>query len=210
MSAVNPKAQEPSMEEILASIRRIIADDQEGLRAVEASRAYPEPVPFRTARDSGERSSHPQVIPLTVPDPQEPEDMLGLLVHGEAAEDTLPLDIPSAEPFEMEEARSEVSDLLDVYVESSERETRGAGMSQGATAPADGEDTLLSGVADAAVAASFGRLGATLTAKTPQTMEGFVAEMLRPLLKDWLDENLPALVERLVQAEIERIVRARR
>ena len=37
-----------------------------------------------------------------------------------------------------------------------------------------------------------------------------IREMLRPLLKDWLDRNMPGLVERLVRAEIERITQAPR
>ena len=35
-------------------------------------------------------------------------------------------------------------------------------------------------------------------------------EMLRPMLKQWLDENLPAMVERLVRVEIERLARGKR
>ncbi len=52
----------------------------------------------------------------------------------------------------------------------------------------------------------------TLTDRTTQvhsggpTIEDLVREELRPLLKDWLDTNLPPLVERLVRAEIERVV----
>ena len=41
------------------------------------------------------------------------------------------------------------------------------------------------------------------------TQEELVSELMRPMLKTWLDENLPAIVERLVRAEIERISRAR-
>ena len=43
----------------------------------------------------------------------------------------------------------------------------------------------------------------------PQTLEDLMKDMLRPMLKAWLDENLPSLVERLVQAEIDRISRRR-
>ena len=42
-----------------------------------------------------------------------------------------------------------------------------------------------------------------------RTLEDFVREMLRPMLKTWLDDNLPAMVERLVRAEIERVSRGR-
>src|SRR5690242_10786029 len=65
MSAVNPKAHEPSMEEILASIRRIIADDQEELRAIGAER-HAEAKTFRSERDTGERQTVAPLIPMTV------------------------------------------------------------------------------------------------------------------------------------------------
>ena len=42
-----------------------------------------------------------------------------------------------------------------------------------------------------------------------RTVEELVSELLRPMLKAWLDDNLPAIVERLVRAEIERVSRAR-
>jgi cell pole-organizing protein PopZ len=42
-----------------------------------------------------------------------------------------------------------------------------------------------------------------------RTLEDLVQDMLRPMLKGWLDEQLPALVERLVRAEIERVSRGR-
>jgi cell pole-organizing protein PopZ len=41
------------------------------------------------------------------------------------------------------------------------------------------------------------------------TLEDLVKQMLRPMLKDWIDDNLPQLVERLVRAEIERVSRGR-
>jgi cell pole-organizing protein PopZ len=42
-----------------------------------------------------------------------------------------------------------------------------------------------------------------------RTLEDLVREMLRPMLKAWLDDNLPGMVERLVRAEIERVSRGR-
>lgn len=38
------------------------------------------------------------------------------------------------------------------------------------------------------------------------TLEGMVREMMRPLLKEWLDQNLPYLIERLVKKEIDRMI----
>ena len=42
-----------------------------------------------------------------------------------------------------------------------------------------------------------------------RTLEDLVREMLRPMLKTWLDDNLPSMVERIVRAEIERVSRGR-
>ncbi len=39
------------------------------------------------------------------------------------------------------------------------------------------------------------------------TVEGLIRELLRPMLRQWMDQNLPTLVERLVEAEIERLAR---
>ncbi len=58
--------------------------------------------------------------------------------------------------------------------------------------------------------ASFGVLSANLAARSAELADGLVREMLRPMLKQWLDENLPALVERLVRAEIQRVARGRK
>ena len=73
--------------------------------------------------------------------------------------------------------------------------------------------TLVAPEAAAAAAISVGSLVRTLAAeRTMQvhsggpTIEDIVREELRPLLKEWLDANLPPLVERLVRAEIERVV----
>ncbi|HEX5328471.1 MAG TPA: DUF2497 domain-containing protein [Acetobacteraceae bacterium] len=72
--------------------------------------------------------------------------------------------------------------------------------------------SLVAPEAAAAAASSVGALLRTLTDRAVQvhsggpTLEDVVRAELRPLLKDWLDANLPHLVERLVRAEIERVV----
>ncbi len=82
-------------------------------------------------------------------------------------------------------------------------------ISEEAGAPmSTGEDRILS--ADAAVKASsaFGNLSSLLTAGyegEDNTLEGLVTAMLRPMLREWLDENLPRIVEQKVEAEIKRL-----
>lgn len=64
---------------------------------------------------------------------------------------------------------------------------------------------LLSPAVDAAVAAAFKSLGDLVLPQQERTVEDLVKEILRPMLKEWLDQNLPGIVERLVRAEIERV-----
>jgi cell pole-organizing protein PopZ len=45
--------------------------------------------------------------------------------------------------------------------------------------------------------------------KGDRTLEDVVRELLRPLLQQWLDDNLPAIVQQSVEAEVERIARSR-
>ena len=56
---------------------------------------------------------------------------------------------------------------------------------------------------------AFSSLAYTVLAQNSRTLEDLVREMLKPMLKAWLDDNLPNMVERLVRAEIERVSRGR-
>jgi hypothetical protein len=71
------------------------------------------------------------------------------------------------------------------------------------------ERRLLSNSTSAAVDSAFNSLAHTVLVQNARTLEDLVREMLRPLLKGWLDDNLPEIVERLVKAEIERVSRGR-
>lgn len=66
---------------------------------------------------------------------------------------------------------------------------------------------LLSSDSGAKVAASFAELTQNLEGLTDKNLEGMASDMLRPMLQEWLDDNLPSLVERLVREEIERVAR---
>ena len=77
-------------------------------------------------------------------------------------------------------------------------------------APAANDAPRLSVVADRAISASFEALPAALAMPSAEAMLDMTRDALRPMIKSWLDENLPALVERLVRAEIERVARGAR
>jgi cell pole-organizing protein PopZ len=64
---------------------------------------------------------------------------------------------------------------------------------------------LIAGETEEALSAAFGRISALKVSAETKTLDGLVADLLRPMLKEWLDANLPAIAERLVKQEIERI-----
>jgi cell pole-organizing protein PopZ len=73
----------------------------------------------------------------------------------------------------------------------------------------EAETPLLSPAIGARIGASFEALTESVLLRDPEMIERIAREMLRPMLKSWLDDNLPVVVERLVRAEIERIARGR-
>lgn len=75
--------------------------------------------------------------------------------------------------------------------------------------PPSSQPSLLSNSTTAAVDSAFNSLAQTVLIQNARTLEDLVREMLRPLLKGWLDDNLPGMVERIVRQEIERVSRGR-
>jgi hypothetical protein len=71
-------------------------------------------------------------------------------------------------------------------------------------------ENLLSPSSASTITAAFDTLANNVLAENARTLEDIVKEMMRPMLKQWLEENLPSLVERLVRAEIERVSRGAR
>jgi hypothetical protein len=191
MGSASLKANEPSMEEILASIRRIIADDQETVQPVEPEGLISSPL--KNVLDVAELhvssllgANEPVLGPWSRED--------------DAFQDHLSEIVPPEEDYGIEEP-DDAAPALTLIGEPALRISAPA-----ARAPAE---TLLSHDASASVSGAFERLGASMRPSQPQTVEDLMKEMLRPMLKAWLDDNLPSLVERLVRAEIERVTRCR-
>jgi cell pole-organizing protein PopZ len=201
------KAQEPSMEEILASIRRIIADDDSNKpaqRAPDPPKAEPPPVapppsifaaPQAPAPPPPPPRVEPEPRPVVIEQPNplaESADILDLTESMASAPPPPPE--PSAPPpqFRTIDGRSDVS-----FDDAGERD------------PAPEERRLISNATSAAVDSAFNSLAQTVLMQNARTLEDLVREMLRPMLKTWLDDNLPGMVERLVRAEIERVSRGR-
>ena len=239
MSSSNA-AQEPSMEEILASIRRIISDEEAAISDDAPAASEPEEAPEAELSQDDLDALFDNPAPQAEPEPeeddmaaamaameeaeQEPdqpeEDVLELqsewqetdivepadddLIFAEEQEEPEP--IPEPEPVAaMEEAVSAmleeaVPPLLQATVET-------APTPEGPLPSVDRGAPLVSDTTSQQVTSAFGDLTHIILSNNTRTMENVVEDMLRPMLKAWLDQNLPVMVERLVRAEIERVSR---
>ena len=146
--------QEPSMEEILASIRKIISEDGEDTEEDEVTEPEPEPAPEPAPAPEGNDAI--ELTDQVVPPP----------------------------PAELEEIT-----LIDEVVE---------------------DDVLVSAATTAVGASAFAQLTGAMDLAmrlggVDRTLEALVKELMRPMLRDWLEANLPVVVERLVQREIDKM-----
>ncbi|HHG89016.1 MAG TPA: DUF2497 domain-containing protein [Devosia sp.] len=231
-----PATKDPSMDEILSSIRQIIADDDapEGEAAAqpEASAA-----PSEADADAQMAALATQEAPAApaedVPLELSAEQMVGEPeVSEEPAEEELPnidfnpassgLDVavaeePEPEPAVASQAPAEdvglvVADDISFEGEESPEEVVEPEPAPASTMPdpdlsTDMANKLLAPTTDAAVRHTFSKLTSVAVGGSELTFEAMVREMLRPMLKEWLDEHLPATVERMVEKEIERVSR---
>lgn len=262
------KVQEPSMEEILASIRRIIADDEAKPAAVEKAAApAPAPAPVKPPAPAPAPAAKPvmkdippsKIAPAPVaraapapaarpapPPPAPPpapaaaaaasnnQDDIDALLAG-LGETTAPEEVrPAPEPEEPDVL--ELTDEMAVaapaappasfrkvepeddieFIEAAARAAPKATARPAAAIfdlptfePAAPKQAILSQSTVSSVESAFNTLANTVLSNNARTLEDLVKEMLRPMLKGWLDDNLPGLVERIVKAEIERVARGR-
>ena len=223
------KEHEPSMEEILSSIRRIIADE-------EAEETPPEDDELGVAEARAEALNEDAEALATAAEDEDPEDVLELtrvvrdggevvdLKTGGAAAtrfDGEPTSDPESEPGPgADQDEIELAPLdeaperelqFPAWHESKQKEPT-AVETKSATIGAE----LVSATVASAAGGAFARLSEAIHKTPPEesvadesgrTIEQFVEDMIRPLLKEWLDENLPPIVERLVQREIQKIAR---
>lgn len=192
-------AADPSMEDILASIRRILTEDD------------PAPPPLHVERSTAPKPESDvlmldasMLVPEPVPAPQTP--------HAVPAQATaLLVAAPQATAPQAAAPQAETVQPLPVHVPV----VIVTPTTMAASQPGHGDGALLAPDTAAAASASMGMLlksvatsvdRQTLLHRGGPTLEEMVRDEMRPLLKSWLDENLSTLVERLVRAEIERLV----
>jgi uncharacterized protein len=199
------KAQEPSMEEILASIRRIIADDDASKGNAKPAEAPKAPqlaakpaAPLRAPEPEADVPEQPSEPAAPAPVQDEATDILDLTESMAAPAFSQPAPVPNPEPPSPPQFRK-IDGLSDVGFDDAEPKP--------AAVTESGQ--LLSRTTSAAVDSAFNTLAQTVLVQNARTLEDLVREMLRPMLKTWLDDNLPSMVERLVRAEIERVARGR-
>jgi uncharacterized protein len=254
------KVQEPSMEEILASIRRIIADDEAkpaaeklAVQAAPAKAERPEkppqpapapkapvtaevqPSPPRAPQPAAAKPAPPIKPPVAAAPPPPPavpvsssQNDIDALLNG-LDEATGPEEIrpplPDSEVFDltdemavrMPEPPKPSSQTVQPQddLEFAESVAASASHRQPAFEPpplvnSSPPPQILSRSTISAVESAFNTLAHTVLSNNARTLEDLVKEMLRPMLKSWLDDNLPGMVERIVKLEIERVSRGGR
>ena len=185
--------QEPSMEEILASIRRIISDDDKEMEAAAQEN--------EEATEGEEELAGEEMVAMPEPEPEP----VAAEVDDDDDDDILDLtdmEAPDPEPLFEEQAYKEP-----------EPEAIAPPVSP-SPAPTPAPANLVSPPQAGEASGSFERLTEKLNEDYTElpigngavTLEGLTRELVRPMLKEWLDQHLPMTVERLVREEIERLV----
>lgn len=210
--AGNKPEQEPSIEEILASIRQIISDDDETRPAGEIELPKDEAfdIPLHQPEEPKEeptRQSFADVLDLTneITDGEEK-----VIDYSEEK-----FEIPLAEPIVEPEPAPRTSTLdLSATAEA----TRASDLDLSASA--DDIDALFSTPAADATTQAFSRLLGNIPVEREEnkrlyadgriTLEDIAKDLLRPMLRQWVDDNVPRLVERLVEKELEKLSRQAR
>ena len=236
------KVQEPSMEEILASIRRIIADDEAKPAADKAAAPAaaaaparpamkdipPSAIPAAATAKPPSRPAPPPPPAAAVPNSQDDIDAMLASLDETTAEAEVRPPQPDGEVFELTDemalpdpppqpAAPQASSFRKVDPQDDLEFTEAAAARAAPRAPAyeppplemQAPQPMLSRSTVNAVESAFNTLANTVLSNNARTLEDLVKEMLRPMLKSWLDDNLPGLVERIVKAEIERVSRGR-
>lgn len=188
-----PAQPEPARPVTLAEVQARIAAEAPVEQEAAQDHAADEPVAGKDADETppavaaapaaGERewSPQPSMAPVAAPEWTQPQDDYADAPRSQAAEPAREAPAPEAEVQMHAPGQVEV--------------------------PAALRPTIISEQAGRQVAAAFGELSEAFAARSRKTFDDMAEQMMRPMLQDWLDNNLPTLVERLVREEIERVAR---
>ncbi|MGF1474331.1 MAG: DUF2497 domain-containing protein [Geminicoccaceae bacterium] len=214
-------ADEPSMEEILSSIRRIIADDdEENGHAPRGERHDDALADSENEPGAADDLDDEDVLDLGMVSEEDETDEDGFAsLDEDLGNDAVE---PGNETADLEFA--ETDDFFDEQEETSRDDTIASehvltdevDVNEESRAPVQSLETgIVSGAVAAAATGAFAKLNRALTPENEMTMsegqgltiEQMVSEMMRPMLKEWLDNNLPSMVEKIVEREIRKLVR---
>lgn len=186
--------QEPSMEDILASIRRILSED--GASEQQAPTGDDPPVAATPAPEKAGAGARTAEAPLASERQQVEEAPMMAEDDRKQSDEASDRRGRSAQPAPDKDAVPEIefADVLDL---TPEMRTNPVLSSPTSAASSDALAQLAKAILDRRDIAIGSR---------DVTLESMVREMLRPLLKEWLDRNLPYLIERLVKKEIDLMV----
>lgn len=213
MAGTKPE-QEPSIEEILASIRQIISDDDEPRKAgdIELPKDEKFDIPLHAPEPSKQepvRQNFAEVLDLT----NEITEDEKVFDYSEKEQPSIPLSEPIVQP-EPPARRPE----LDLSLK--EEPVRNSDLDLSAAASTDDIDALFSSPAADATTQAFAKLIGNIPVEREDnkrlyadgriTLEDIAKDLLRPMLRQWVDENVPRLVERLVEKELEKLSRQAR
>jgi hypothetical protein len=187
MSEATSSTSDPSMDDILASIRKIISDDEARAQVTGGQGATAHPATAAEPRPGAAPAKRDDVLLLT-----------DLVEESKAGPRPTSLPLPRIDP-------ASAADMPQPAIGGD---------------PAPDQALIAAGVAGVASSA-FDRLSRAVQDSVPapvapdpgptmgggKTLEDLVKEMLRPMLKEWLDRNLPPMVERFVEREIVRLTR---
>ena len=193
--AQTANTQEPTMEEILASIRRIISEDGD-----EQQKAPPAPQ-AAAAKPAAAPAAKPAAKPAPEPQIEDEDDDVLELTDIVPEEEPVPMPPPRVKPVSHDDV---------VMVEAP---ARAPAPPRAAPSRAVEEAQLISDRVRDQASSSFMQLARNVLVQEtsdPRSLEHLVQEMLRPMLQAWLNEHLPSMVEGLVQQEIERVTRRER
>ncbi|AJY46747.1 PopZ family protein [Martelella endophytica] len=189
--------QEPTMEEILASIRRIIdsGEEQGAERGTRGSR-YEEPAAELPEAEADEWQTPANRDPVVVSRTYSGE--VDMPAAPEAEEPAV------ADQPEMRETSQAVypGSLSEV---AAQVRAASASEPEAEEVPSADDDALLSSDTERRIGDALRELSAALEQEGARSMEEIVAEELRPLLREWLEEHMPSIVETMVAKEIERM-----
>lgn len=186
--------QDPSIEEILASIRQIISDDDDAPNDTNGEVKDAAPVQEQEPTPEPVVEEEPQPTPEPQPEPVAEEE-----VQDDAFDLTPSMQVDQT-PSEPEE---DMQDDFDQAIDDIEDGFEDKAID-------DYKSEIVSKAVATSTVGAFSKLSENVALSKMNdniTLEEIVKDMLRPMLREWIDTNMPNIVEVLVEKELEKLAR---